>query len=42
MYDMWLWACHDSHSQSKNFTRALQWCGIDIWEEKARTDIPEE
>lgn len=42
MYDMWLWACHDSHAQSKNFTRALQWCKIDIWEEWARTDIPEE
>ena len=42
MLDMFLWACHDSHAQSTNFARALEWCKIDIWKERARTDIPEE
>lgn len=41
MYDMFLWACHDSHAQSRNFSHALEWCNIDLWVE-GQKDLPEE
>ena len=37
----WYWACHDSHGLSSSFTHALDWCGIDLFKELKRTDLPE-
>lgn len=27
------WACHDSHGMANSFKHALDWAGIDLWEE---------
>lgn len=42
MKNAWYWACHASHGLSSSFTHALEWCGIDLWKELKRTDLPEE
>ena len=42
MLNAWHWACHDSHGLSSSFKHALKWCGIDIYVEAERTDLPEE
>lgn len=41
MKNAWYWACHASHGLSSSFTHALDWCGIDLFEELERTDLPE-
>ena len=41
MKNAWYWACHDSHGLSSSFTHALKWCGIDLFKEMKRTDLPE-
>lgn len=42
MKNAWYWACHASHGLSSSFTHALDWCGIDLFKELKRTDLPEE
>ena len=42
MKNAWYWACHASHGLSSSFTHALEWCGIDLFKELKRTDLPEE
>lgn len=42
MKNAWFWACHASHGLSSSFTHALDWCGIDLFKELKRTDLPEE
>ena len=41
MYLALLWAYHDDHGLSNSFTHALKWCGIDIFTEQQRKDLPE-
>ena len=41
MKNAWYWACHDSHGLSSSFTHALDWCGIDLFAELERKDLPE-
>lgn len=41
MYIALLWAYHDDHGLSNSFTHALKWCGIDLFTEKCRRDLPE-
>lgn len=41
MKNAWYWACHASHGLSSSFTHALEWCGIDLFTELERTDLPE-
>jgi hypothetical protein len=41
MKNAWYWACHASHGLSSSFTHALKWCGIDLFTELERTDLPE-
>ena len=41
MKNAWYWACHDSHGLSSSFSHALKWCGIDLFTELKRTDLPE-
>lgn len=36
-----LWANHDSHGLSNAFSNALKWCGLDLWKEAKRTDLPD-
>lgn len=36
-----LWACHADHGLSSSFHHALKWCGIDLYAEIERTDLPE-
>lgn len=40
MINALFWANHDSHGLSSSFHHALKWCGIDIWAENKRTDLP--
>lgn len=35
------WACHEDHGLSANFSNALKWCKLDLYEEAERTDLPE-
>lgn len=42
MTNAWYWACHASHGLSSSFTHALDWCEIDLFAERKRTDLPEE
>ena len=37
-----LWACHADHGLSSSFYHAFKWCGIDLFAELDRTDLPEE
>lgn len=37
-----LWACHADHGLSSSFHHALDWCGIDLYAEIKRTDLPEQ
>lgn len=41
IYVALLWAYHDDHGLSNSFTHALQWCGIDLFTERQRKDLPE-
>lgn len=36
-----LWAFHDDHGLSNSFTHAMEWCGIDLFKEIARDDLPD-
>lgn len=36
-----LWACHADHGLSNSFSHAMQWCGIDLSEERHK-DLPED
>lgn len=36
-----MWAHHADHGLSNSFENALRWCGIDLYKEVKRTDIPE-
>ena len=38
----WYWACHDNHGLSSSFAHALEWCGINLFTELERTDLPAE
>jgi hypothetical protein len=42
LYMAWLWACHEDHGLTSNFSNALDWCKIDLYAERKRTDLPEE
>lgn len=35
------WACHEDHGLIANFSNALKWCNLDLYEEAERTDLPE-
>ena len=41
MYTALLWAYHDDHGLSNSFKHALKWCGIDLYAEMEREDLPE-
>lgn len=41
MYVALLWAYHDDHGLSNSFSHALKWCGIDLFAEQQRKDLPE-
>ena len=41
MTNAWYWACHASHGLSSSFSHALKWCGIDLFAELERKDLPE-
>lgn len=41
MKNAWYWACHASHGLASSFTHAFKWCGIDLFTELDRTDLPE-
>lgn len=30
------WACHDNHGISNSFRHAMEWAGIDLWEEERK------
>ena len=34
------WACHDDHGLANSFNHAMKWCGIDLYAEFKRTDLP--
>ena len=40
MRTAFLWACHDDHGLSNSFAHALDWCGIDFFEEMTK-ELPE-
>lgn len=40
MQTAFLWACHDDHGLSNSFAHALDWCGIDFFEERLK-ELPE-
>ena len=35
------WACHDDHGLANSFNHAMKWCGIDLYTEFERKDLPE-
>lgn len=35
------WAAHANHGLSDSFCHALHWCGLDLYQEKKRDDLPE-
>lgn len=34
------WACHDDHGLANSFNHAMKWCGLDLYTEFERTDLP--
>ena len=36
-----MWAHHDSHALSNAFYNALKWCGLNLYKESKRTDLPD-
>lgn len=42
MRSAFCWACHEDHGLSANFSNALKWCKLDLYEEVERTDLPED
>lgn len=41
MQTAYLWACHADHGLSNSFSHALDWCGVDLFNER-RKELPEE